>query len=202
MRKLLCIAFLAVFAFTSVNAQNEKGDFTLAPQVGVNFSTYATDANGVSYDIRTSFTAGLVGEYYFSDRWSLRTGLLYDAKGAEDSFGNTDKINYLSIPINANWHFGKNRNWYLNFGPALSFVLNAETDMSDGTTIDIKDAVKGTDIGLALGIGYKFNVSENVQLSLDYQGLGGFTDIAEDGILPFSIRNSRSSFNVGVVFQL
>lgn len=200
MKKLLLIAVFAVFGFTA-NAQSDKGDFTLAPQLGVNFSTYVSDVN-VSFKTRTSFVGGVAAEYYFSDRWSFRSGLFYDAMGAKDSFGNVDKLNYLTLPLNANWHFGKKRNWYLNFGPALSFSLNAESDLSDGTTIDIKDAINGIDISLAVGIGYKFEISENVQLSIDYQGLGGFINIDKDDILPYTIRNSRSSFNVGTIFKL
>ena len=200
MRKLLLLAFVMLSTIIT-NAQNEKGDITIAPQIGYNFSTYYVE--NIDFNNRSAFTAGVIGEYYFNDRWSLRTGLIYDAKGAEDRFGNTDKLNYVSIPLNANWHFGKKRNWYLNFGPAISFLTNAETEFANGSTVDIKDAIKSTDFGLALGIGYKFAVSENIELYIDYQGMGGFSGITEDNVqVPATYRNSRSSFNVGGVFKL
>lgn len=199
MKKLLLAAF-TVFGLSLTNAQSNSGEFTLAPQIGVNFSTYT--ASDVSYDARTSFSGGVIGEYYLSDRWSLRSGLLYDSMGAKDSYDNVDKLNYLTIPLNANWHFGSNRNWYLNFGPAIAIILSAKSDLSGGSTIDVKDYISATDIGIALGIGYKFDINDSFQLCIDYQGYGGIINIDNSNNLPYDIRNSRSSFNIGGVFKL
>ncbi len=184
MKKLLLAAF-TILCLSLTNAQSNAGEFTLAPQIGVNFSTYSSsDAN---YDLRTSFSGGVIGEYYFSDLWSLRSGLLYDSMGSKDSFDNVDKLNYLTIPINANWHFGKNRNWFLNFGPAVAFLLSAETDLDGGQSIDIKDYIASTDIGLALGIGYKFDINPDFQLCIDYQGFGGIINIDKNNTLPYDV---------------
>ncbi|MBO3116337.1 PorT family protein [Winogradskyella sp. DF17] len=199
MKKLLLIVVLAVLPCLTIQAQSDSGDFTISPQIGVNLSTYSSDA---TYNSRISFAAGVIGEYYFSDRWSLRSGLLYNPMGAEDGLNIVDKLNYLTIPLNANWHFGKKRNWYLNFGPAVSFLLKAESEFPDGNTLDVKDVVSSLDVGLVVGIGYKFDVAENFQLNIDYQGYGGFIDIDDANNLPFSITNSRSSFNIGGVFSL
>ncbi|MCA0153847.1 porin family protein [Winogradskyella vincentii] len=200
--KTFSTLFILLFTICFLDAQNEKGDFTLAPQLGVNFATYYAGSSDVTYDSRTSLAVGVVGEYYINDRWSFRSGIQFDPMGVKDGGGNIDKLNYLTIPLNANWHFGSTRKWYLNFGPAVSLLLSAEGDLSDGSTIDLKDAVPGTDFGFIAGIGYKFQISENFQLFIDYQGFGGFTNLDELGNLPFDIRNSRSSFNVGGVFML
>ena len=202
MKKIVLVVAIAVFGFTTSNAQSDKGDFTLAPQIGVNLATYYAGSSNVTFNNRNSFAGGLVGEYYFSNRWSLRSGLLYDPMGVKDGFDNVDKLNYLTIPLNANWHFGSNRNWYLNFGLGVAFLLSAEADLSDGTTVDLKDSVPGTDFGLMLGIGYKFDISDNFQLCIDYQGYGGFSNLDEANNLPFDVRNSRSSFNIGGIFNL
>jgi opacity protein-like surface antigen len=202
MKHLVLLTIITCFGITKINAQSDKGDFTLAPQIGINLATYYAGSSDVTFDNRNSFAGGLVGEYYFSDRWSLRSGLLYDPMGAIDGFDNVDKLNYLTIPLNANWHFGSNRNWYLNFGLGVAILLSAEGELSDGTTIELKDSIPGSDFGLMLGIGYKFNVSDNVQLYIDYQGYGGFSNLYEANNLPFDLRNSRSSFNLGCVFSL
>lgn len=199
MKKISLLIVLAVLPYLTIQAQSDKGDFTIAPQIGVNLSTYYSDFN---YDARVSFAFGAVGEYYFSNRWSLRSGLLYNPMGAEDGLNIVDKLNYITIPLNANWHFGKNRNWYLNFGPGVSVLLNAESEFPDGSTLDIKDVVSSLDIGLMFGIGYKFDVSDNFQLYIDYQEYLGFLNIDDANNLPFSIANSRSSFNIGGVFSL
>jgi len=199
MKNFSLFLLVATLSIVTINAQSDKGDFTIAPQIGLNLSTFAPSDTDFSYNSRTSFAGGAITEYYFNDRWSLRSGLLFDPMGAEDGAGNIDKLNYLTLPINANWHFGKNRNWYLNFGPAIGFLLNAETELGEGGTIDISEVVPGTDVGLMFGIGYKFDINEKVQLFIDFQGYGGFIDIDESDVLPFQIRNSRSAFNVGVV---
>ena len=199
MKKQILIIALVIFSLKASHAQSDKGDITLEPRIGVNFANYFSEAG---YGNRTSFAGGAVFEYYFSDRWSFRSGLLFDPMGAEDDFDNVDKLNYLTLPLNANWHFGKKRNWYLNFGPAVAFLLGAETELADNGTIDIKDLVPSTDFGLAFGIGYKFDISENIQLVIDYQEYLGLINLDEAGNLPYDIRNSRGAFNVGVVIGL
>jgi len=199
MKNLAILTTLVLISLTNLYAQSDKGDFTLEPRIGVNFSTYVSDAD---YSSRTSFTGGAIVEYYFSDRWSIRSGLLFDPMGAEDDFDNTDKLNYLTLPFNANWHFGKKRNWFLNFGFGVALLLNAEGDLADGSTVDFKDFVPGTDFGFMFGIGYKFDISEKVQLVIDYQGYAGFINLDETDNLPFNITNARDSFNVGAVITL
>lgn len=200
MKKVFLFATIVVFGLTASLAQSDSGDFTLAPQLGVNFSTYSSTE--VDYKLKTSFTAGVVAEYYFSNRWSLRSGLQYDTMGAEDDLNNTDKLDYLTIPINANWHFGKNRNWYLNFGPAVAILIGANAELSNGQELDIKNFIKSTDVGFALGFGYKFNISDDMQLFIDYQGFNGFLNVDDSDILPYEIRNARSAVNAGLIFTL
>ena len=108
------------------------------------------------------------------------------------------KLNYVTIPVMANWHFGSTRKWYLNFGPYIGILLNAE-DSELG--LDLKEGFKSTDIGLAIGIGYKFNLSENTKMYIEYDEQTGFTDVFEvnEGN---ALSNRRSSFNVGVLFIL
>jgi len=193
-----------------IYSQSSKGDITLAPQIGLNISSEAI--TNASSESRTAFAGGVIGEYYFSDRWSFRTGLLYDPMGGKGA-GVTDKLNYLTLPLNANWHFGKTRAWYLNFGAGVSFLLSAKTEVAASNiedaspgTYDIKEWVNSTDVGLILGIGYKFDLSENFQLYIDYQGFSGMIDIVNDeeleNYLGESPTNVRSAFNLGLIFTL
>lgn len=60
---------------------------------------------------------------------------MYDTKGWADGFPisaseeNIETIdiilNYLTLPVMANWHFNKNRDWYLHFGTYAGFLTNA-----------------------------------------------------------------------------
>jgi long-subunit fatty acid transport protein len=201
MKKLLLSSVIAVFGFLNVNSQSDSGDFTIAPQIGLNLSNYSSTEN-LNNKIRTAFNAGAIAEYYFNDRWSLRSGLLYDSKGTvvtESGEDYIDKLNYLAIPLHANWHFGSNRNWFLNFGPTLGFLISAKADVPGGE-IDIKDGIKSSfDAGFGVGIGYKFDIADDTQLYVQYQGYNGFIDLLG---ADFSVFNATSAFNLGVIFQL
>lgn len=209
MKKLLLIASLAVFAVSNVNAQLDKGDFELGAGIGLNLSnvTVGNDSENSTKSL-TSINFGASGEYYFSDRWGIKAKLIYDQKGwadgfiyNEDTFENTTtdfQLAYLTIPVMANWHFGSTRKWYLNFGPYVGILLNAE-DSKLG--MDVKEAFNTTDFGLAFGIGYKFEIADNTKLYVEYDGQSGFSDLfkVNEGD---SVTNGRSSFNVGVLFAL
>ncbi|WP_027137516.1 porin family protein [Gaetbulibacter saemankumensis] len=201
MKKLLFFTAIAALTFTGVRAQSDKGDFTIAPQIGLNLSNY-TSSEDLSNKVRTAFNAGVIVEYYFNDRWSLRSGLLYDSKGTkitQDGDDYVEKLNYISLPVNANWHFGRNRNWFLNFGPNLNFLASAKADYL-GEEFDFKDDLDSTfDIGLNIGIGYKFVISDNTELYIQYQGYGGFISIIDTD---FTLLNSTSAINLGLVFEL
>lgn len=200
MKKLLLLVAISVIGLKHVEAQSDSGDFTIAPQIGLNLSNYTSTEN-LNNKVRTAFNAGVIAEYYFSDRWSLRSGLLYDSKGTivtQSGEDFIDKLNYIALPIHANWHFGSNRNWFLNFGPTLGFIASAKADVPNGE-IDIKDQLASTfDVGLSVGIGYKFDVSDDTQLYIQYQGYSGFISVID---ADFSVLNATSAFNLGVIFQ-
>jgi hypothetical protein len=199
MKKLLLSAVIVVLGLSNLDAQSDSGDFTLAPQVGLNLSNYTSNEN-LTNKIRTAFNLGVIAEYYFSNRWSFRSGLLYDSKGTkltESGEDYIDKLNYISIPLHANWHFGSNRNWFLNFGPTLGFLASAKADLPSGE-IDIKDEVASFDAGLGIGIGYKFNINDNTEIYIHYQGYNGLVSIID---ADFNLFNATSAVNVGVVFQ-
>ena len=126
-------------------------------------------------------------DYYFSNSWSVKTKLIYDRKGwdngfIEDDFGSyiTDyNLDYLTVPVLASWHFGNNKNWFLEFGPYVGFLLNAE-EVRFGT--DVTDSFNSTDFGLALGIGVSRAASKGKGSS------GGFGIILLASALPvFSV---------------
>lgn len=98
----------------------------------------------------------------------------------------------------ANWHFGNKRNWFLEFGPYVGFLLNAE-ESRFGT--DVTDAFNTTDFGLALGIGVKIPLNDKLQLFFEYEGQGGLNDIFKQNDYS-RVTNSRSSINVGLNFLL
>ena len=118
----------ACFTIALANSQvKEKGMFELTPKIG--YSSYAEvvtnglDSNGTKSSGTSDATSGVsfavTLDYYFNNRWSLRSGFSFDKMGSKtntSSIKAEDKFNYLSVPFNANWHFGSTRKWNLNFG--------------------------------------------------------------------------------------
>lgn len=194
MKKMILTA-AAVFSFAFVNAQErESGTIELIPQIGYSSANYYGNQVESGNNSLSGITFGLGGDYYFSDRWSIRSGILFQTMGTKlGSF--EEKLNYLTVPLNANWHFGGTRKWNLNFGPSVSFLTSAETE-----GVDIKDAVNATQFGISIGIGYKIEVSEKISILIDYQSLTGLNNVAKDSNLTF--KNGFGSFNVGGVFKL
>jgi len=203
MKKLFTILLVAASCSTAFS--QEKGDFEYGFNVGLNLATVTSGTNNNS-DSRVGFNVGAFGDYFFSDRWSIKAKLNYDQKGwnsgyfinEEDSFLTDYHFDYLTVPVMANWHFGKKRNWYLNFGPYVGFLISAKESRFG---IDLKELTQSIDAGLALGIGVKIPVSDKIKIVLESDGQSGLTDIFKNNT-GNSIRNSRSSLNAGLVFGL
>ncbi|MFC1224668.1 porin family protein [Pedobacter sp. BG31] len=205
MKKLLTLLLVAGFGITA--SAQEKNSLELALHAGFNLATVSTSSQTNS-DYRNGFNLTAVGDYFFSDRWSIKAKIGYDQKGWDSgyitnldngqSFVTDYRINYLTIPVMANWHFGKKRNWYLNFGPYFGILLNAnETKFNT----DLKNFIHNRDIGIDLGIGVKLPVANKVKVLLELDGQSGLTDLFKQN-QGYQVRTNRSSFNAGLLFDL
>jgi opacity protein-like surface antigen len=192
----------------SVSLAQTRNAFEAGFNVGYNSSSVIYAQTNVSAVYISGFNVGGYAEYYFSDRWSIKGKLNYEQKGWGDGFlilndgseidGIDYHLNYITIPVMANWHFGRQRNWYLNFGPYVGILTSAS---ESSNTTDVKSSFNSTDVGLALGIGVKFPLTNKIKLFLEYDGEGGATNIfkvSPDG----TYQNVSSSFNVGLSFSV
>ena len=204
MRKLI-IATLLVGGFSTATFAQGKGAVEYGFNAGYNISTVVSSEDNA--DSGNGFNVGFAADFYFSDRWSIKGKLIYDQKGWDNDVitdldtGNTYdtnyNLNYLTVPVMANWHFGKKRNWYLDFGPYVGFLMSAE-DTRFGA--DVKEYFNSTDFGLSYGIGVKIPLNNKVKLSLEYEEQTGFSNVFKNAT--YNVTNSRSSFNVGLNFLM
>ncbi|MFC5682110.1 porin family protein [Flavobacterium sp. MAHUQ-51] len=202
--KKIVLSFVAIGSFCLASAQmKEKGVIEITPKIGSSsFAEYNEDNDGTDYNSGVEFGATI--DYYFNNRWSLRSGLIFDKMGGEYSFNGDnyeDKLNYVSIPINANWHFGSTRKWNLNFGFSPSFLTNAEVEINGNTIKMNKNQIESFQLGLTFGIGYKIEVNNRFGILIDgqwFNGLTNFSKIAESG----KLTNHGFSLNLGGVIQL
>ncbi|HRG17576.1 MAG TPA: porin family protein [Flavobacterium lutivivi] len=192
MKKIICLGLL--FSSFLMNSQSrEKGAIEIVPLIGYSSSNYYGESN-LDNSTLSSVNFGVEGDYYFNDRWSLRSGLLFQTMGTKFS-GYKEELKYITIPVNANWHFGSTRKWNLNFGLNAGFLTSAD---ANGT--DIKDLANSFQLGIAYGIGYKLEVSPKFSLLFDMQGMTGMTEVAKDS--DYTLKNAYSTINIGGVFKL
>lgn len=160
----------------------EKGNIELTPMAG-----YSASYQLASFLFGSSSVSGIqlgaYGNYYFSDRWSLRTGLLYQKMGTNDVdfsiFTNqySERTKYITVPLTVNYHFGTKRNWFVNYGIAAGFLTSAEADYNDGNGfVDINNLANSTQFGINGGIGYQFKISPKFLMFVENSNFIGLTD--------------------------
>jgi hypothetical protein len=202
MKKLFTTLVVVLGIYTAAFSQT-KGTTEFGVNVGLNTATVTTSAY-TNTDYRVGFNIGVSADYYFSDRWSFKAKVVYDQKGWNNGFISTGsnevttdyKLNYITIPLMANWHFARTRNWYLNFGPYIGILTSAK-ETAGGN--DLKDVFNTTDAGLDIGIGVKIPVSNRAKFFIELNGQGGVSDIVKNNT-GSALRNSVSNINVGFNF--
>jgi hypothetical protein len=206
MKKFLTAILILSGIYTTAFAQApNNGEFGI--NVGLNTSSVQYSGTGENSDYKVGVNFGISGEYYFSDRWGVKAKVIYDQKGWGNGFiqledgteidGVNYHLNYFTVPIMANWHFGRKRNWYLDFGPYVGFLASAN---ESSNSADIKPLFTSTDVGIAFGLGVKVPVSRTASVFFEYDGQGGLNNVFKDSDGTF--QNIRSSFNVGLLFPI
>jgi hypothetical protein len=204
MKKVL-ITFIALIACLQFAKAQNYSATEFSAGVGFNGSS-TSDINNNSTDAKLGFNAGVAIDQYFSRSWSLHVGANYQQKGWANGFISFDdgseidnvdyKLSYLTVPVLAAWHFGHTKNWYLNFGPYVGFLLDASENSN--TLINTKSYFNNADAGLAIGIGVKLPLTQSTQLFIEYGEQGGVSNIFKNS--DQSLHNSTSSFNIGICF--
>ena len=215
MKKMMMIAVMAVACLTA-SAQNEVGQFTLQPKIGMNITNISgaeivTGTSTENANFMVDFAVGVEAEYGLAEKFSLAAGILYSRQGCD--FGefkgsngyktvgwdkNQNKLGYLNIPIVANYYIAKG--FAIKAGIQPGFLLSAKRKIDGiGDTpsedIDYKDALESFDLSIPLGLSYE---TDNVVIDGRYNL--GVTKINKDG--DDSMKNSVIQFTIGYKFAL
>ena len=197
MKKLLIFTVIAIFGFSSINAQNVN----FGAKAGVNFATITGDMVD-SFDSRTAFHVGFVAEIVISETFSFQPELLYSAQGADyseegfEAFEGTVTLDYLNVPLMAKFYVGEG--FSVEAGPQIGLLLSAKDDYGDGEE-DIKEYVKGTDFGVNLGLGYKMESGLNFSARYNL-GLSNDLDVDDFESEGAEYKNSVIQVSVGYFF--
>jgi opacity protein-like surface antigen len=207
MRKVFITTMIVCGFFAGALAQ---APVKFVPGVEAGFNTsYVQDTNsGANSDAVLGVNLGVTGDYYFTDHWSLKAKLLYDQKGWGNGYlvgsdgsqitGINFKLDYLTLPVVASFHFGRLRNFYIDFGPYLGVLLSASDNNSDPT---VKSYFNNADFGFDFGIGVKFPISKKVKFFIEGEAQAGVLSIINQGG-GNSFESERSSLNVGFDFPM
>jgi len=177
MKKIFMIAALMV-ATLSASAQNEVGQFTLKPMVGLNLASMTKADNS---KMRVGVAAGVEGEYGVAENFGITAGLLYSMQGVKQSgnatvnipvFGKVDftgdqtlKLDYLNIPILANYYIVKGLAVKAGIQPGFCVSKKMAlkgTATNNGNKLDIdsnekiEDGIKAFQFAIPVGLSYEY----------------------------------------------
>jgi hypothetical protein len=171
MKKLLLTVFAACLVFAA------SAQFNGGIKAGLNLANTSGDIEGD--DMLTSFHLGLYGRFALSEALTLQPEVLY--YGAGDKQDDEEiKLSYLAIPVMFKYNIGETLN--LQAGPQLGLLLS--TDPSE-----LKDALKGTDFGLNIGLGANFGkFSADARYSLGLSNIVDSDDFeAKNNVIQISL---------------
>ena len=156
------IAAMMVAAL-SANAQNEVGQVTLQPKVGMNIANLTGSGNKA----KVGLVAGVEAEYGVAENFGITAGVLYSMEGSksEKYNGKSVKFNtdYINVPIMAQYYVIPG----LAVKAGAQFGFNVRKKFSyDGNSIDANEFFN--DLGLDTKV-QTFNFSIPVGVSYEYQ---------------------------------
>ena len=180
--KKIILSF-AILAFIIVSSEMKAQGVGLGIKAGANFANQSiTD---ISTNSKTGFHGGAYVVLAFSEKWAVQPELLYSSQGSELP-DETSEFNYMSIPVLLRWKPISLLS--IEAGPQFSLLTDAAVDGED-----IKDQIKSSDFGLALGA--------TVHLPLGFNGgvryVWGLSNIWDVDIEDIEVKNSVVQVYVG-----
>jgi hypothetical protein len=146
MKKFLLSAVVMLFSMAA-SAQNEIGQLTIAPTVGINFANLSGDIDGNKMKIAPVF--GAVAEYGLAEKIGISAGALFSMQGCKYDEGDEAlKANFLNIPILANYYVADGI--AIKAGVQPAFLMSAKVGDED-----IKDGYESFELSIPVGASYE-----------------------------------------------
>ncbi|HDP55401.1 MAG TPA: PorT family protein [Bacteroidetes bacterium] len=170
-----CVVFLLLIAaIPAANAQlfkiagQEVGFVYVGPKVGLNFSKF----NNWSYDYfnvknKTGFQFGVVGEFGFTNKFSVQSEVVIISRGAKGEFnGNeeTKKMPSIAIPVLARYTFSLLglKKVYVNGGMYSTMRIGSGEITYDGGFTEEDYHWTRFDWGLSFGAGVEYPTDNGI----------------------------------------
>ena len=191
----MMIAALMV-ATLSANAQNEVGQVTLKPMVGLNLATLTgLDDNKMCVGL----AAGAEAEFGVAENFGITAGVLYSMQGTKWSEGDetlTWKMDYINIPILANYYVTKGLAIKAGLQPAFKASAKAKASAGSNSISGDLEGVSSFTLSIPFGLSYEyasfvFDARYNLGVTKVFKENGDKTP-----------KNSVFMFSVGYKFAL
>lgn len=157
---------LSAAAQTADRISSSSGKFDFNIKAGLSLSNPKYNPG---HSQKTSFYAGIAGEYAVSNEASLNLGLEYIENGTKDNEGSLTAINVSQLNIPLTLKVYALDPLYLEAGAYAGFILSAEGEF-EGTNVDLNE-FEDMDYGALFGIGADFGdlfIEARYNLGLKY----------------------------------
>jgi len=192
MKKMMMIAVMAVMCLTA-NAQKMRhgaGQITIQPMVGFSVGTFRgeyTSATITGNEARVGLAIGAEAEYYTTTDWlSLSAAVKYEQLGWEWKNASTVKLDYIDIPLMANFYVAKG--FALKVGLQPGFLVN---DNANGEC-------KSFNFSIPVGLSYEFKNG----ITLDLRGGYSLTRVDKFDGNDLKYYTDGGSLTIGYKFEL
>ena len=195
MKKLMMIAAMMLMSMGAF-AQNEVGQFTLKPMVGMTLANI-TNIDG---KIKVGLAAGVEAEYGITETFGVSGGVLYSMEGSKNKDNSDFKTNldYINVPILANAYLFKG--FAVKVGVQPGFLVRAKEKYSNGgITVDgdIKDVCNKVQLSIPIGLSYEY-----ADFVLDARYNWGLTNTFKNDNSDKKSHNSVFMISLGYKFAL
>lgn len=192
MKKTLLVVFsMLLSTYGMLYAQGVSGGI----KGGLNLASQSFDDPQFSVDskAKAGLHLGVYATIMLSEKFGIQPEVLYSSQGTK--FKDVDdasyKFNYINIPLLLRYNFNKMVN--LHLGPQFGILASAKSEIGS-TEEDIKDAVKGSDLSAAFGLGVDLPMGLNFSVRYSL----GLSDIDEDS----NAKAKNNNIQVSVGYRL
>lgn len=221
MKKIGFILLLSFFTL-SVFSQGVRMGIIASPQV----SWMKSDAGSVKSDgTAMGFNFGLQSDFFFSERYSISSGLYINNTGGNlqyneiTGFTTSDssmflpsgtsiryRLQYIEVPLA--FHLESNKIGYFVYHAQFGITnqirvgatadINANDNIHDVDGVGIKDEVGFFNVGYNIGGGVDYYFSKNTALTLGLLYTHGFVDVTKESDDNVSLRSI--ALRIGIIF--
>lgn len=156
MKKLLILAIVALASLTA-SAQQEVGTWSVTPKVGFNLATVTdTDDAGMKFGVVT----GADLTYQVAEKFALTAGAFYSMQGAkdkDDGVTRTLKLDYINVPILANYYVIPGLALKVGLQPGFNLSHKLKAEYQGHSSEEDIPTFKSFDLSIPIGASYEFS---------------------------------------------